>query len=190
MGLTIHYSGAIDRVGDIPQFVEELSDIADSMDWNFQLINMDEAEPNFRGVIVNPQGDCEPLCFIFDRQGRMRALMDLISEQLEPTEYSFYNGTKTQFTTMETHVWIIGLLRYLKKRYLSSLEVNDEGRYWETEDLEQLREKKQFLHRMIDKLAAGVSEGEPIPEGASIDDIVAKIEEIAKRLHRAYDSDE
>ncbi|MFU8849165.1 MAG: hypothetical protein ACNA77_10685, partial [Opitutales bacterium] len=81
----------------IPQFVEELSDIAQSMGWEAQPINMDEAAPNFRGVIVNPKGDCEPLCFIFDPQGRLRALMDLITEQIDPTEYSFFNATKTQF---------------------------------------------------------------------------------------------
>ena len=183
MGLSIHYSGTIHRIDAIPQFVEELSDIAQSMGWEAQTINMDEAAPNFRGVIINPTGECEPLCFIFDGQGRLRALMDLITEQVEPTEYSFYNSTKTQFAEIKTHVWIIGLLRYLKKRYLHDLEVNDEGEYWETEDLEKLREKKRFLQGMIDQLASAVHDTEPLPEGASLDDIVAKIEQIAKKLH-------
>lgn len=183
MGLSIHYSGKIHRIDAVPQFVEELTDIAQSMSWDAQLINMDEAAPNFRGVIVNPKGDCEPLCFIFDGQGRLRALMDLITEQVEPTEYSFFTATKTQFAEIETHVWIIGLLRYLKKRYLHDLEVKDEGEYWETEDLEKLREKKQFLQSMINQLAGAFSDAEPLPEGASLDDIVARIEQIAKKLH-------
>jgi hypothetical protein len=184
MGLTIHYSGAIDRIEDIPHFVEELTDIAESMGWMVQPINDDEADPNFRGIIVNPQGECEPLCFIFDREGRLRALMDLITEQVEPTKYSFFTATKTQFAEIETHVWIIGLLRYLKKRYLGNLEVTDEGEYWGTEDLDKLREKKQFLQGMIDTIAGELSETEPLPEGASIEDIVARIEAIVKKLPR------
>jgi len=184
MGLSIHYSGTIDRTEAIPQFVEELTDIADSMDWMVQPINEDEADPHFRGIIVNPKGDCEPLCFIFDRQGRLRPLMDLLDEQVEPTKYSFSTSTKTQFAEIERHVWIIGLLRYLKKRYLGNLKVSDEGEYWDTEDLEKLREKKQFLKGMIDRIAEGLGEAEPLPEGASVDEMMARIEEVVKKLPR------
>lgn len=184
MGLSIHYSGTIDRIEDIPQFVEELTDIADAMDWMVQPINEDEADPNFRGIIVNPKGDCEPLCFIFDREGRLRPLMDLLTEQVEPTQYSFFTATKTQFAEIETHVWIVGLLRYLKKRYMGNLEVKDEGEYWDDEDLEKLREKKQFLQGMIDQLGKGLREAEPLPEGASIETIIERIESIVKKLPR------
>jgi len=182
MGLTIHYSGTIDRTEAIPQFAEELTDIADAMGWSAQPINLDEADPAFRGIIVNPKGECEPLCFIFDREGRLRALMDLLTEPTEPHEYSFFTATKTQFADIETHVWIIGLLRYLKKRYLGNLEVKDEGEYWDTENLEKLREKKQFLQGMIEAIAGGLSEDEPLPAGASVEDIVARIEAIVKKL--------
>ena len=47
MGLTIHYSGTIDRTEAIPQFAEELSDIADAMGWSAQPINLDEATRPF-----------------------------------------------------------------------------------------------------------------------------------------------
>lgn len=183
MGLTIHFTGAIDEVADIPKFVEELADIAESMGWMAQPINMDEADPNFRGILVNPEDDCEPLRFLFDREGRLRNFMDLLDDQVEPNEHSFYSASKTQFADIETHVWIIGLLRYLKKRYLSNLEVSDEGEYWETENLEKLREKKEFLSGMIDKLAGKLSQSKRLPEGASMEDIAARIESIAKRLH-------
>lgn len=183
MGLSIHYKGGIDRVEDIPKFVDELEDIADSMDWMSQRINDDEIDPAFRGIIVNPKGDCEPLCFIFDREGRLRALMDLITDQIEPTEYSYYTATKTQFAAIETHVWIIGLLRYLKKHTLSDLEVTDEGEYWETENLETLQKKKQFLQSMIDQLSGALNQATPLPEDSSTEDIIAHIESIVEKLH-------
>jgi hypothetical protein len=178
MGLTIHYSGKIDRIETIPLFVDELIDIANAMHWSAQAINMDEAEPMFRGVIVNPTGDCEPLCFIYDREGRLRPLMDLLTEPSEPHEYSYFVATKTQFTTIETHAWIIGLLHYLKKRYIANLKVKDEGDYWETGNIDNLRKKKEYLQGMINTIADELSEIEAIPEKTSIDAIIKKIEAI------------
>ncbi len=181
MGLSIHYRGGIDRIEDIPKLVEELEDIADSMGWLSQRINDDEADPNFKGILVNPKGDCEPLCFLFDRAGKLRGLMDLITDQVEPTEYSYYNATKTQFTTVETHAWIIGLLRYLKKHMLSDLHVTDEGEYWETGSLETLKSKKQFLQTKIDQLADALETADALPEDATIDELVTRIEAIVKK---------
>ena len=183
MGLVIHYTGAIDRVEEIPQFVDELIDIAASMGWLAQAINMDEEAPTIRGVLVNPRGNCEPLRFLFDREGRLRNMMDLIDDRKEPNEHSFYSFSKTQFAPIETHVWIVGLLRYLKKRYLSNLKVTDEGKFWETEDLETLRETKGFLSDKIDQIAGALSETEPLPEDSSVDALVARIEAIVNGLH-------
>ncbi len=64
MGLTIHYSGKIDQPETIPQFVEELTDIADSMGWMPQPINLDETDPEYRGMIDAIAGELrqsEPL---------------------------------------------------------------------------------------------------------------------------------
>ncbi len=182
MGLTIHYRGGIDRTEQIKPLVAELEDIADSMGWMSQRINGDEVEPDFFGVIVNPTGDCEPLCFIFDQRGRLRNLADLITNQIEPTEYSEYCATKTQFTSVATHIWIVGLLRYLKKHYLSDLIVTDEGEFWETENRETLIEKKDFLQSKINNLAGALESIEIDPQIDSIDDIIAHIERIARKL--------
>ena len=181
MGLSIHYQGGIDRLEDISKLVDELEDIAESMGWMSQRINNDESDPSFRGIIVNPKGACEPLCFLFDRTGKLRAVMDLVSGQIEPTEYSYFNSTKTQFVAIETHVWIIGLLRYLKKHYFSDLSVRDEGDYWETEGLETLKKKKNFLQSKINQLGEDLKTAESLPEGFSVDELIARIEAIAKK---------
>ncbi|MGJ8640741.1 MAG: hypothetical protein ACSHYA_15235 [Opitutaceae bacterium] len=182
MGLTIHYSGGIDRTDQIAPLVDELEDIAESMGWMSQRINEDESDPDFFGIIVNPKGDCEPLCFIFDRQGRLRNLADLITDQIEPTEYSEYCSTKTQFTSVETHIWIIGLLRYLKKHYFSNLSVEDEGDFWETQNRKTLIEKKNFLQSKIDQLGGALQSSEGEIEFQSLEDMIAHIERIARGL--------
>ena len=182
MGLTIHYRGGIDRTDQIHSFTNELEDIAESMGWMSQRINDDKTDPDFYGIIVNPKGDCEPLCFIFDRRGRLRNLADLITNQVEPTQYSEYCATKTQFTSIETHIWTVGLLRYLKKHYLSDLIVTDEGDFWETENRATLIEKKDFLQSKINQLGDALEGTGTESETRSIDEMIAHIERIARKL--------
>jgi len=52
-----------------------------------------------------------------------------------------------------THLWIVGLLRYLKSKYLPDLEVNDEGGYWETGDIPELERRREFLNAKMAELA-------------------------------------
>lgn len=44
---------------------------------------------------------------------------------------------------IEEHVLIVTLPRHLKERYIRDLEVSDEGGYWETMDLERLKQEHQ-----------------------------------------------
>lgn len=181
MGISIHFSGQIDRLKEIDRLVEELADIAKSIGWASQRINEGEPDPDFRGIIVNPEGDCEPLVFLFDRQGRLRGLMDLLTAPAEPGEETFSTSTKTQFAETQTHVWIVGLLRYLKRRYIQDLSVKDEGGYWETEDLGKLREKKRFLEGMIDRIS-GELKASSVPRNAPTGEIISEIEAILRRI--------
>lgn len=181
MGLTIHYQGGIDRTDLIPRLTSELEDIAGSMGWKSQCVGEGEPDSDFRGIIISPSDHCEPLSFIFDQAGRLRCLADLILGQTEPTEFSGYCATKTQFTSVETHIWIIGLLRYLKKHYIHDLKVTDEGEFWETEDRAGLIEKTEFLQSMIEQIAEGLHSPEFQGDPQSLDDIVAHIEKIASQ---------
>lgn len=179
MGLTIHFSGAMDRVADLPKLVDELTIFADSMGWLAQAINMEDPAAEFRGVLVNPQGRCEPLRFIFDREGRVRNFMDLLHNQVEPNEHSFYSVSETEFAPVEAHLWIVGLLRYVGQKYISTLHVGDEGDYWKTDDLKALIEKKAGKAEEVPLDDA--DQVESLPDDITIDELVKRIEEIVKR---------
>ncbi len=56
-------------------------------------------------------------------------------------------STKTQFAGREVHKKIIDLLKYLKEKYFSELNVYDEGQYWETGD-------EAVLGRIFDRYEA------------------------------------
>lgn len=182
MGLCIHYSGRLDEVDMIRQLMDELEDIAKAMRWQFTRLDKGEGNPHFNGIILNPQGGCESLCFIFDREGRLRCLADLITDSVEFTKYSGYCSTKTQYAPIETHMWIVGLLRYLKTHYLSNLDVTDEGLFWETGDAQKLAQKMSFLQGVIDAFGNALANTPFDGDSRSIEDLEAHILRIAKGL--------
>jgi hypothetical protein len=83
-----------------------------------------------KGVVLTPDDGSESLWFCFDREGQLRSLLGqvlILDGTLKPEESWAF--TKTQFSSPERHVWIVGLLRYVQKHYVSNLEVRDEGGY-------------------------------------------------------------
>lgn len=183
MGVTIHYQGQLNHLEDLSKLVEELSDIARSMNWKFTQINRDDDNLEFEGIVLRPTEKCESISFLFDREGHLRNIADLVTEQFEADpRLSYYICVKTQFAKIETHLWIVGLFRYLKKKYISNLEVTDEGEYWETGNIETLRAKREFLDRKINQLAGALSKVTEVPD--DIDGLVKKIEETFREMEK------
>lgn len=89
--------------------------------------------------------------------------------------------TKTQSARIETHIWIVYLLRYLKNHYLPDLQVTDEGAYWDRNDPELLAEKRRFLQGKIDRFAAGLTSRDAPPPPADLVSLIAEIERIFER---------
>lgn len=177
MGVTIHYRGKLDKPEALPRLLEELTDIARSIRWEGQRIETDADNSEFSGIIISPGDGCESLTFLFDTAGRLRNFADLITNQVEADpRSSFFISVKTQFTALKAHIWIIGLLRYLKKTYLTDLQVTDEGEFWETGNSETLAAKQRFLQERIGQLVEGLKSVENPP--ADIDQVVAEIERI------------
>jgi hypothetical protein len=42
-------------------------------------------------------------------------------------EFTWFNHIKTQFAPVEIHVAVIKLLKYIQQKYISNLDVYDEG---------------------------------------------------------------
>ena len=66
-------------------------------------------------------------------------------------------AVKTQFAGPEIHLWVVGLLNYLKEHYIPDLEVSDEGEYWETGNFDVLKEKMNFLDQKMDAVCGELS---------------------------------
>jgi hypothetical protein len=63
------------------------------------------------------------------------------------------NFIKTQFAPVEIHIAVIKLLKYIQQKYISNLDVYDEGDYWQTgNDQKFLKGKIDFLNAAINHL--------------------------------------
>jgi len=179
MGVSIHYSGAmnVERVGAL---CEELTDVARSLGFE-DSVEVDDREKELRGIILRPASEMESIPFLFDSKGRLHALGDLIAGWVEKNAILSV-AVKTQFAGEQDHIFLVGLLRYIQRKYMSSLEVTDEGGYWESNDREELRRRIAALGKIIKGFGAAV-------ENAFMDRVIDKdnpaeladfIEQVAK----------
>ena len=200
MGITIHYSGKLKDRASLPNLVEELEDIARTMEWESTRLDKDREKPSraeivhsehgaeFRGhpglegIVLSVHPDCESLSFLFDRNGNLRDVVTMVGIlqgfiDAEKAQVS----VKTQFAPLHVHITIIRLLKYIGKKYIANLEVNDEGDYWQTGDRGILAKKMNSLRKKIDSLAEALSTAEIENAGdLSEKELLDKIERILK----------
>lgn len=98
---------------------------------------------------------------------------------------------KTQFAGPETHVWIVGLLKYIQKHYLPELQVRDEGEYWETGNYETLKEKMNLINDKIEVISGELSRvtGSHL-EKLSADELASMIEALLAAKFDEEDGEE
>jgi hypothetical protein len=200
MGVSIHYRGRLDNAALLPSLRDEVGDIAHSMGWPSTTLDDDWSVPpnakldnggridgnlGLKGIQVIPHPDSEPLVLFFDRDGYLHSPMTMLmilDGTLEPE--MAWVPMKTQFAGPDTHVWIIGLLKYLKKRYISDLAVSDESEYWDTGDRRKLEENMTLLNGKLQQLSATISSGR-------MGDLTGlSADEIASRFERLFLNDE
>ena len=194
MGITIHYKGKLNNPDLLNTFCDEIKDIAKDMNWSFNTFDNDLNKPSssyldkngnikghipIKGLNVTIHPKAESLSFLFDKNGNLRNLLVMTYKNWNESEVSNI-FIKTQFVPIETHITIIKLLEYIKKKYISNLEVIDEGNYWETRDKNILEEKLSFLNKEIDQIGNIISEiivdGTDSPEA-----ILRKIENVLNK---------
>lgn len=198
MGVSIHYRGRINNTDQLPALREELMNIASRIGWQYWILDEDWHVPvsavlthseqaceikghlGLKGIQLKPTGQSEPLDFFFDSDGNLRSSMNvvLIQDGILALDDAWIS-VKTQFLSAQTHVLIIGLLKYIKTNYISNLDVMDEGEYWETGNYRILEEKMRLIEEKLDYVSSKLSSeyfGDIV--GLSADDIAARIERI------------
>jgi hypothetical protein len=167
MGISIHYRGKLSETKKAKAIYQDLTDIARQMNWPLVSLEDDKSatlyETQLTGIALTVHPKCETFFLCFDKDGKLchPISMMLISEgHIKPEEASVF--VKTQFAEPETHLWIIGVLKYLQMHYIPDLQVTDEAGYWETGDVEILEEnmgsidvKSEMMSRVLASINVG-----------------------------------
>ncbi len=181
MGVTIHYKGKLNSAESIDSFCDEMKDIAKSMGWKYSSFDFDgkDKEP-LKGLIIGPHEKAEPLPFMVDKNGFLRNPF-MLEISKGDDEFTWFNHIKTQFAPIEIHIAVIKLLKYVQEKYISNLDVYDDGEYWQTGDEKILRGKIDFLNSAMDQLEDVLNSIE-FEENSSAESIADKIEEVLKNM--------
>ncbi len=180
--LTIHYQGTSE-----PQIIRnlttELKAISEEMDWKCFVID----DEDFVGIIISVAEKCEPLTFVINRQGKL--IHPAWFNHKNPPEAAFYVSTKTNFSTIDIHIAIVKLIKYIKIKYIPNISVTDEGDYYETGDKELLEQKWNFLLKKFDEFAGLLENNLAVEDKKlSAESLLNKIENIIK-LNYGSDAD-
>lgn len=178
MGITIHYSGQLDNLNIKEIFINELSDISDEMDWTYTRV--DDEFHRVKGILINPHKDLETISFLFDGEGTLNNYVILPDIDLTGIDRK-HNFIKTQSVPVDIHITLVKLLKYIKEKYISNLEVLDEGCYWETEDKALLQEKAHFIDGKIKQLSKFLSKI-PKDKNDTTESIADKIERTLRKI--------
>ena len=180
MGITIHFKGKLNTPDLTTSFLEEVEDIAKSMEWNYTVFpESKDGKPAPKGLFIQPHPNSEFLQFMVDTKGHFRnaVMLEYFEENKDST---FYNSIKTQFAPIEIHIAIIKLLKYLKQKYISNIEVWDEGDYWQTGDTKLLHEKFEFLNNKLNEFESILNSIE-FEKNDTAQSVADKIEQVLKR---------
>lgn len=124
---------------------------ADSMrdDDAVETHTLSSSEVFLEGIAIKIRPDCDPIRFTFDKSCRLATIAFLATDTpgvhkkltVKKYEFLYYPYIKLHTGTAEYHSQVVKLLDYVKKRYVSDLEVVDSSFYWETRDDEMLKVK-------------------------------------------------
>ncbi len=199
MGLTIHYSAQIRHLNLLPQLTDEIEDICRSLEWPSRRVDAVVDVPSqyvplepdalngntpvhLRGISFTPP-DSESVSLVFTKTGRLTTTFKMIiaDSMYEAGPDLVYGAfTKTQFAGPEVHMAIVKLLKYLEKKYFADMQVEDEGRYWETMDQEVLLQQFDTYNKALDSVAAALeSYNGVVPNSAA--ELAEQLEELLKR---------
>lgn len=185
MGIHIKYKGSLANTANVSKISRELKNLATTLNWNCREWNDDWSQPcnarmavvdgkktitghfSLKGATLGFSEKSEGVPILFNARGQLRNPINLLGPDSKSHEKPIAITIKN--TTSDNFIWVMGLLKYMKKHYMSDLEVYDDASYWESND----RQKVDSV------LAPGNSSASQY----SADQIASKLETMFKVMH-------
>ncbi len=188
MAITISYRGSIADLDRIEDFEDRVIDLSLEVGANAQIWrSVWDEDPRrvVRGVILDLYPGQETTSLLISPEGWLINLPEIEAAETGQLSEPPWCFVKTQFGPVEGHVAIVELLTCLKNEYIPNLEVRDEGDYWESRDVDALRQTFTRLQTAIEGLADGLRRHGLNSEAAEDREIVAaRVERVARLVHQ------
>jgi hypothetical protein len=191
MGLSIHYRGQIRDYAHIEDLIIEVEDICKSLEWDYHirkkksnanneahLSNPDFINytiENLKGISFTPK-ECETVSIIFFPSGILCSPAKLIFNNPATNDLMVETvSVKTQYAGIDVHLTVLKLLQYLKDKYFSFFELNDEGMYWETKDIEVLKSQFARYDFIVNSMRDAIKDFKALP-GETAESLADRLE--------------
>jgi hypothetical protein len=92
-----------------------------------------------RGVLLNLAPGLDTVSLLLSPEGWLLPMHAVEEAEEGRLPGRPWVSVQTRFAPLQAHVMLVALLETLKKEFVPDLEVDDEGGYWATRDLEALR---------------------------------------------------
>ncbi|HEY5038762.1 MAG TPA: hypothetical protein VIJ93_06810 [bacterium] len=163
MSTTVHYFGKVRNQEAIREVQEEFREIAQVSGWSHEMVDhvfSQEGETtgmrlSLRGIRVTFNKTTTPMQLTFDKDGYLSHIYyEKAAESVSrgvaggPTRqllHQIHTSTSIRSSDSSTHITLVKLLDYLKKRYVPNLEVIDNTGYWYSRDESVLASRKLEL---------------------------------------------
>lgn len=193
MGVTIHYRGTIDDISQVETMEDRFLDLIFSLGGRATLWRSfadHDSSRVVRGLIVNLEPGQDTFSLLISPEGHLTPLFQINDAEKAPLDEPPSCFVKTQFGSLQGHVAVVHLLDALRQRFFSNLEVSDEGEYYQSRDVDQLAQKRQFLPSAVESMADGLREHGLSAEATEDPGILAvRIERIAALVHQKIHAD-
>ncbi|MFY7840117.1 MAG: hypothetical protein ACOVP7_07560 [Lacibacter sp.] len=183
MGLSIHFSGTLTHASSITALSNEVMDICNSLEWEYQQINTSA----LNGIVFTAP-ECEPFFLTFTAEGRLFSPLQTGMEETYrkaglDASLIYWSSVKTQYAGITIHKALIELLRYISRTYFKHFELKDEGLYWETNDEAILKAQFDAYERTLQAVTDALSGMKKTANESTIE-LAARIEEVLKQISK------
>lgn len=175
----IHFQGTLSDCRQRETLLREMTACAKSMEWG--CLDVDDRDAGLAGVILQPTNKLEPIPFLFDTEGRLHALGDLLMPGGDPI---LWVSVKTHCAGTEAHQGLIRLLRHVQTRYMPELRVEDESGFWEHQDEARLKAYFERLDRLAEGLCDHLANDVALSPDADAEELLRGITHAAELTHR------
>jgi len=128
MSTSVHYKGVLPDRATQERLLEFLRGYAQTRGWEYKDVN--DAKAGLKGILLLPSCEIEVTPFLFDAEGHLHSLADLIVPgQPMPRKY-WIAAVKTHYAGVKEHIAFIQMLRQVKELFFPGLKVTDESDYW------------------------------------------------------------